>query len=74
MVHGTLQIFCQDFQQLFDLGFRETPQNNLDNSLLPIQKCHLNVCLNEPKVYKVSQNPRLWLEREILSLIKIPFL
>ena len=31
---------------------------NLDNSLLPIQKCHLNVCLNELKVCKVSRNPK----------------
>ena len=31
---------------------------NLDNSLLPIQKCHLNVCLNELKFCKVSRNPK----------------
>ena len=51
---------------------------NLDNSLLPIQKCHLNVCLNELKFCKVSRNPKLnscWkFQLSILTNKKVLFL
>ena len=51
---------------------------NLDKSLLPIQKCHLNVCLNELKFCKVSQNPKsnsCWkFQLSILTNKKVLFL
>ena len=50
----------------------------LDNSLLPIQKCHLNVCLNELKFCKVSWNPNsnsCWnFQLSILTNKKVLFL
>ena len=72
MVHGTLNIFFRNktflfvkteiwnFQHLFDLLFRETSQNfsSFEQLLFPIEKCCLNVCLNELKFCKVSQNTK----------------
>ena len=70
MVHGTLQFFFRNktflfvkieswnFQQLFDLGFRETLQNL--SSFRPIFRQHFSrgnkSCLNELKFCEVSLN------------------
>ena len=70
MVHGTLNIFFRNktflfvkieiwnFQHLFDLWFRETSQNfsSFRQLFLNIEKCHLNICLNELKFCEASQN------------------
>ena len=70
MVHGTLNIFfinktflfvkieIWNFQYLFDLLFRETSQNfsTFRQLLFPVEKCRLNIFLNELKFCKVSWN------------------
>ena len=72
MVHGTLQkilgikLFCLSRYkaEIFSISWiyyfvkPRKISDNLDISLLPIQKCHLNVSLNGLKVCKVSRNPK----------------
>ena len=57
---------------------KELSMVHLDNSLLPIQKCHLIVCLNELKVCELSQNPKsnsCWkFQLSILTNKKVLFL
>ena len=92
MVHGTLNIFFRNktflfvkieiwnFQHLFDLLFHETSQNfsSFRQLLFPVEKCCLNVCLNELKFCKVSRNPKsnsCWkFQLSILTNKKVLFL
>ena len=56
-----VKIEIWNFQRLFDLLFHETLQNlSLFQTTLIThkKKCCQNVCLNELKFFKVSQNPK----------------
>ena len=92
MVHGTLNIFFRNktflfvkieignFQHLFDLWFRETTHNfsSFRQLFLTIDKCHLNICLNELKFCTASWNPKAnscWkFQLSILTNKKVLFL